>query len=119
MTEPRIAELRYKPRRGSPWAALRGGMTRAEARAAVGVRAVEIMERVRRGLIIFDPPIQLCGQAVKPNPKLRDRPISYRKPASSKTRPCLCCQQLFESHGPGNRMCERCRMRDVSPFAPG
>jgi len=117
MSEPRITELRYKPRPGSPWANLRLGMTRAEARAAMGVRTVEIMERVRRGLIIFDPPIEKCGRAVKPNPTLRDRPISYRRPASSKTRPCLCCRDPFDSHGPGNRLCDRCRARDVSPYA--
>lgn len=34
-------------------------------------------------------------------------------------RKCLCCGTMFLSHGPGNRMCARCRERaaDLSPYA--
>ncbi|MCL2346468.1 MAG: hypothetical protein FWC58_11535 [Desulfobulbus sp.] len=33
-------------------------------------------------------------------------------------RPCLCCGQPFVSEGPHNRLCVKCRARDVSPYAP-
>lgn len=40
--------------------------------------------------------------------------------AEMQIRRCLCCGKEFLSHGPGNRMCGRCRKSaaDVSPYAP-
>jgi hypothetical protein len=35
----------------------------------------------------------------------------------ARTRPCLCCGKTFYSQGFGNRLCNRCRAQDVSPFA--
>lgn len=34
-------------------------------------------------------------------------------------RACLRCRRGFDSHGPGNRMCDSCRTRsaDASPYA--
>lgn len=34
-------------------------------------------------------------------------------------RPCIRCCRKFDSHGPGNRMCEPCRLKaaDASPCA--
>ncbi len=32
-------------------------------------------------------------------------------------RPCMCCQQIFVSEGPHNRLCGHCRNISVSPFA--
>lgn len=34
-------------------------------------------------------------------------------------RKCLCCGIDFMSEGPGNRLCQTCRHKDVSPYAPG
>lgn len=34
-------------------------------------------------------------------------------------RKCLCCKRDFMSEGAHNRLCSRCRTRDVSPYAPG
>lgn len=31
-------------------------------------------------------------------------------------RPCLCCSTKFMSEGPHNRLCGRCRGKDLSPF---
>lgn len=39
-------------------------------------------------------------------------------PVERKSRPCLCCEKPFLSHGPGNRMCDGCRGKDLSPYAP-
>lgn len=41
------------------------------------------------------------------------------KGAVAKRRPCMCCQKLFFSWGPGNRMCAKCRSigSSVSPYA--
>lgn len=33
-------------------------------------------------------------------------------------RACLRCGKQFDSSGPGNRLCQRCRSVDVSPLAP-
>lgn len=33
-------------------------------------------------------------------------------------RPCLRCGHSFPSEGPHNRLCNRCRGIDVSPFEP-
>jgi hypothetical protein len=33
-------------------------------------------------------------------------------------RNCLCCKRVFPSTGAGNRLCDRCRARDASPFEP-
>lgn len=29
--------------------------------------------------------------------------------AQQRERPCLCCERIFISEGPGNRLCESCR----------
>jgi hypothetical protein len=31
-------------------------------------------------------------------------------------RPCMCCGTPFESAGPHNRLCYRCRTKESSPF---
>ena len=121
MNEPRIAELRFKPKRLSPWVALRVGMTEEQARAALGPKSSrELFERVRRGQIVFAPPLQAFGREVRPErvkPSQGRKPVKYVNRDGATLRPCLCCRQPFESSGPGNRMCERCRTRDVSPFS--
>lgn len=119
MNEPKIIELRYKPTSGSPWAALRVGMTRAEARAALGPGpSRELSLRAKRGQIVFDPPLLAKGREVKPQPpKTPPKRVKYVNRDAPELRPCLCCRQSFESVGPGNRMCPQCRTRSVSPFA--
>jgi len=123
VSEPRIAELRFTPKRLSPWVALRAGMTESEARAALGPGpSRELMERVRRGQIVFHPPLQVSGREVRAErsqPPPRRKPVKYVNREGATLRPCLCCRQPFESSGPGNRMCEGCRGRNVSPFEPG
>lgn len=116
MSEPRITELRFKPKRLSPWAALRAGMTRAEACAVLGQSSRELIARVRQGQIVFSPPIEAFGREVQAVP--RRQPVKYVNRAGAKVRPCLRCRQPFESSGPGNRLCDPCRGRDVSPFEP-
>jgi hypothetical protein len=32
------------------------------------------------------------------------------------TRPCLCCNKLFPSEGPHNRLCGTCRTKSLSPY---
>lgn len=39
-----------------------------------------------------------------------------RKEASTR-RPCMCCRQRFDSEGPHNRLCGRCRYYNLSPLA--
>src|SRR5690606_31143443 len=59
MSEPRIAELHFRPKRGSPWALLRVGMTESEARAALGRVDRELKARAHSGQIVFRPPLPL------------------------------------------------------------
>lgn len=33
-------------------------------------------------------------------------------------RACMCCGARFNSAGPHNRLCNRCRKTDISPYAP-
>lgn len=115
MSEPRIAELRFKPKRLSPWAKLRVGMTQAEAHAALGPGPYrELSFRAQKGQIVFDPPLLAKGREVKPQPP---KPVRYVNRDAPNLRPCLCCRQPFESEGPGNRMCSGCRTKSVSPYA--
>ncbi len=121
MSEPRIAELRFAPKRLSPWAALRMGMTYEEARAVLGPGpSREFVTRVRRGQIVFQPPLEVAGRPVLPSSgPTRPEParIRYVNQAAATVRPCLRCRKPFESSGPSNRMCDRCRGCDVSPYA--
>lgn len=41
------------------------------------------------------------------------------EPVETTRRPCLRCRRDFDSHGPGNRLCEPCRTKsaDASPYA--
>lgn len=44
----------------------------------------------------------------------------YRSPASEvrdrlTTRPCMCCGRTFQSEGPHNRLCQKCRTTSVMP----
>lgn len=121
MNEPRIAELRFAPKRLSPWASLRLGMTHEEARAVLGPGPCrEFLTRVRRGQIVFQPPLEVAGQPVLPSPgPTRPEParVRYVNQATTTVRPCLRCRTPFESSGPGNRLCERCRTQNVSPYA--
>lgn len=41
--------------------------------------------------------------------------IAIRKPD---VRACMCCGVRFNSDGPHNRLCNRCRKTDISPYAP-
>lgn len=120
MTEPRIAELLFVPKRLSPWAALRLGMTREEACAVLGPGpSRELLTRVRRGQIVFQPPLMVAGQPVLPPtaPTQPEPPRIRYVNQQAGSRPCLRCRKPFESSGPGNRMCDRCRGCDVSPYA--
>lgn len=88
--------MRFTPKRLSPWVALRVGMTQEEARAALRPKSSrELIERVRRGQIVFAPPIQAFGREVRPE---RAKPTQVRKPVryvnrdEATLRPCLCCR---------------------------
>lgn len=39
-----------------------------------------------------------------------------RKNQVKTQRACLCCGATFQSEGPHNRLCERCRRQSASPF---
>lgn len=41
-----------------------------------------------------------------------------RKISSRGVRKCLCCGRKFQSEGAHNRLCNGCRTKDVSPYAP-
>lgn len=119
MSEPRIAELHFRPKRGSPWALLRVGMTESEARAALGRVDRELKARAHSGQIVFRPPLPLPERKPVGVPPRRVKTDKHVNWDSAKVRTCLCCRRPFESSGPGNRMCDGCRGRDVSPFEPG
>lgn len=36
----------------------------------------------------------------------------------ARRRPCLCCGKDFQSDGPHNRLCGRCRNQSTSPYQP-
>jgi hypothetical protein len=40
-------------------------------------------------------------------------PQAYRIQSMQKGRKCLSCSQTFQSAGPGNRICNTCKDRDV------
>ncbi|MDO8934214.1 MAG: hypothetical protein Q7U97_17630 [Rhodocyclaceae bacterium] len=44
-------------------------------------------------------------------------PKQHRR-SRAQVRSCLCCGDDFMSSGAMNRMCGRCRTRNVSPYAP-
>lgn len=56
------------------------------------------------------------GRATMVSRDLRD---TDGAPKPTVRRSCLQCRRDFDSHGPGNRMCEPCRARsaDASPYA--
>jgi hypothetical protein len=45
-------------------------------------------------------------------------PDKARKLAACKPRRCLSCSSMFSSHGPGNRICNRCRGSDAFTCSP-
>jgi hypothetical protein len=50
---------------------------------------------------------------------LRDRENEDAPSPLAARRSCLQCGRMFESAGPGNRRCERCRNANVGSPAPG
>jgi hypothetical protein len=45
-------------------------------------------------------------------------PDAYRIEAARKSRRCLSCSTDFLSHGPGNRVCPRCRSSELFTCSP-
>jgi hypothetical protein len=122
MIDARITELRFKPGPGSRWAALRVGMTLDDAVHALGDRRNDrgnLYYRARCGEIVFDLPLPQRGVVASDISDVDTGRGVEEPPRRTVTRPCLCCRQPFQSEGPGNRLCDGCRGRNVSPFEPG
>ena len=122
MIDTRITDLRFIPARRSRWAALRVGMTLDEAIAALGGRPNDrgnIYHRARCGQIVFDLPLPQRTVIASDISDVDTDRGEEEPPRQIVTRPCLFCRTPFASEGPGNRLCDGCRGRNVSPFEPG
>lgn len=105
----------------------------ASARAATvtspGARAVLLRaadkraERVLAGLPVDLSYLRARRPVKRTTPRAAAVPRDLRDgvgaPKPTTRRPCLCCRRAFDSHGPGNRLCDPCRVRSAgeSPFA--
>ena len=122
MIDPRITDLRFIPQRGSRWAGLRVGMTIDKAFDVLGRgrndRAA-LYHRIRRGEILLDLPLPQCKALPSDIYDADTGRGAEEPPRQAKVRSCLRCRQPFQSEGPGNRLCDGCRGRNVSPFEPG
>ena len=92
------------------------------ARAMLLQAAERRAEKVRAGL-----PVDLAYLRLKLPRKKRKKPApsvprdlrgADDGPRPTTRRPCLRCRNPFDSHGPGNRLCDPCRARssDASPY---
>lgn len=70
---------------------------------------------IRKGLAAGQAPSVIAASLGRPEPS-----VSRRIEATSRkritTRPCMCCQNNFQSEGPHNRLCGRCRTKEKTPF---
>ncbi len=126
MTEPR-AQPKCKPGislsdRAERFADARG-MPRAEIRGSCGVR---VSVRFRHDLWLhlsrfsrfadiasefgFPKQTVYCGIRAARD---RTRSDKLEKPAKRTNRACMTCREAFESEGPHNRMCAKCREKSV------
>ena len=98
MSEARVNHIGFKATQGA-WQRVVLGMTLADV-LSLGIPEAAIKERVRKGVLTFDPPlfpIKLGGR----------RPPAHRDP--TRLRKCMCCRREFDSTGNGNRLCIICR----------
>lgn len=42
--------------------------------------------------------------------------IGYANSSRTKKRNCMCCKREFNSVGPHNRLCTKCRTKETTPF---
>jgi hypothetical protein len=109
-SDPKLVAINFKPVAAS-WTGMQAGMTFAELRA-LGIARVVIMNKIRTGAMVFDPP-------VLKNPAF-GRPMGWRPKQKAKLpkRPCLACNKPFQPDGRFNRLCKRCNLTagSVSPY---
>lgn len=102
-------------------AMMRAGIPPREIAEEIDRTPVAIQSRCsqlrRQGI---DIPHAVTGAAAKayerPTPE-SPSPHAKPKPRRGRTRrPCMCCGAPFDSEGPHNRMCGRCRTCSAGPF---
>lgn len=99
MIDPKIAALRFEPKRGSPWASLRVGMTLTEAVTALGSGPRNygyITDRVRLGRIVLDRPLPQRTVIASDISDADTGRGAEEPPRQTVTRPCLRCRQPFQ-----------------------
>lgn len=122
MIDPRITDLRFNPQQGSRWAGLGVGTTIDNAFDVLGRGRNDrsaLYHRIRRGEILLDLPLPQYKALPSDIYDADTGRGAGESPRQTKVRPCLRCRQAFQSEGPGNRLCDGCRGRNVSPFEPG
>jgi hypothetical protein len=75
-----------------------------------------------RGFVVLDPkgdrvtePVSSRDRAVEKCAQLQ---MEHDRPAKRGPRACLCCGTKFASEGVHNRMCGKCRGREVDGYSP-
>jgi hypothetical protein len=69
---------------------------------------------IRRGVIEARPQARLSRSGTKDAEMLAFWAERRERLARAKPRPCMCCHATFDSEGPHNRMCDRCRRNPPS-----
>ena len=67
------------------------------------------IEQVRGGYVIVDADGMRRSGVYADLDRAQTRQESLERHARPIRRPCLCCQDIFYSEGPHNRLCNRCR----------
>lgn len=105
----------------------RGMATRRDLREALGVKASKVGPllalHIDAGVVSEEHTrtaesrrLVVCYRW-NPEAKAGEKPKAHRR-SRLQTKKCLCCADDFLSDGPMNRLCNKCRTRSVSPYAP-
>lgn len=58
----------------------------------------------------------IAKQLGRPESSIYTRVAHLELRPASRRRPCMCCGNEFSSEGPHNRLCGRCRNKEITPF---
>lgn len=111
----------YRPWCAEDDAALQELLAEGVGKSAIARRLGRPTSSIRSRLVTLGKPLPTRvqpPQAIKkPAPVVVAAPTP---PAGMKRRRCMCCGTEFNSAGPHNRLCGRCRAKsaEISPYTP-
>lgn len=73
-------------------------------------------EEIRRQIAAGKTPYSIARAMGRPESSVYRRIEVLGKSTNPKSRPCMCCGASFNSEGPHNRLCCRCRNKEKTPF---